>query len=277
MLADLCRASAKRVINSDFCTFLPEKDFSSRLRRPPLAATHATRDLIETRPQGFRPRPPHSVSSSSRWSKGFDFFVDKLAITVDTLEDQIIGGSLAGVRRNLSELRRTRVRLYRHISGLRVLFRRLERDRDKDLEEESETVAQPEFAISNQLLQRVDQLDHDVSVLGERTRMLQDEVAALRTEETNRHLRVLSILTIVFMPPTFIAGLLGMNLKGIPSQTAIMVSGRGPPSPFSPPSSSSGSCAASASSTRTIGISPFPLFMDKGVMDDLVLRTTPLR
>lgn len=35
-------------------------------------------------------------------------------------------------------------------------------------------------------------------------------------EETNRNLRALSIVTIMLLPPTLIAGFFGMNLKGLP-------------------------------------------------------------
>jgi zinc transporter len=38
----------------------------------------------------------------------------------------------------------------------------------------------------------------------------------MMTEETNRHLHVLSILTTLLLPPTLIAGIFGMNTKGLP-------------------------------------------------------------
>jgi zinc transporter len=38
----------------------------------------------------------------------------------------------------------------------------------------------------------------------------------MMTEETNRHLHVLSILTTLLLPPTLIAGVFGMNTKGLP-------------------------------------------------------------
>jgi zinc transporter len=45
---------------------------------------------------------------------------------------------------------------------------------------------------------------------------LQEEVTLSLGEETNRHLHALSILTALLLPPTFIAGVYGMNVKGIP-------------------------------------------------------------
>ncbi len=34
-------------------------------------------------------------------------------------------------------------------------------------------------------------------------------------EETNKHLHVLSMLTMLFLPPTLITGVFGMNTKGL--------------------------------------------------------------
>ena len=69
--------------------------------------------------------------------------------------------------------------------------------------------------MATRICQQTDQLDHEIVTLRERTRLLQEEVGGMLAEETNRHLRVLSVLTILFMPPTFIGGLFGMNLKGM--------------------------------------------------------------
>ena len=66
------------------------------------------------------------------------------------------------------------------------------------------------------LLQRIDGLHHDVQSVQDRARLLQDEIAARSASRTNRQLYVLSILTALFMPATFITGLFGINVKGLP-------------------------------------------------------------
>ena len=66
------------------------------------------------------------------------------------------------------------------------------------------------------LIQRLDELDHEVIELRDRARLLQEELGARVAEQTNRHLRLLAVLTALFLPPTLIAGLLGMNLDGAP-------------------------------------------------------------
>jgi zinc transporter len=56
---------------------------------------------------------------------------------------------------------------------------------------------------AGRIAQRLDSLD-------------QEEITALTAEETNRHLYVLSILTTLFLPPTLVTGVFGMNTKGLP-------------------------------------------------------------
>ncbi len=50
----------------------------------------------------------------------------------------------------------------------------------------------------------------------ERARLLQDEIAALSANRTNRQLYVLALLTALFLPATFITGLFGINVKACP-------------------------------------------------------------
>ena len=66
------------------------------------------------------------------------------------------------------------------------------------------------------LAQRLDALDHEIVEIRDRARLLQEEITALTAEETNRHLHVLAILTTLFLPPTLITGMFGMNVKGLP-------------------------------------------------------------
>jgi len=56
----------------------------------------------------------------------------------------------------------------------------------------------------------------DMQSLQERIKLLQEEVAAQVNEQNNRSLFVLTIVTVLALPINLIAGLLGMNVGGIP-------------------------------------------------------------
>jgi zinc transporter len=65
---------------------------------------------------------------------------------------------------------------------------------------------------------RMDGLVDDLESLQERARTLQDELKAREVEKTNKRLTVLSIVSALLLPPTFITGIFGMNVTGLPFQ-----------------------------------------------------------
>ena len=56
----------------------------------------------------------------------------------------------------------------------------------------------------------------DSAALGERVKILQEELAALIGERSNRTLFVLTVVTVLALPFNVIGGLFGMNVGGIP-------------------------------------------------------------
>ncbi|MGO4380559.1 transporter [Pseudoduganella sp. RAF53_2] len=128
---------------------------------------------------------------------------------VDGIEDSLLSGKLRYKRADLGLMRRVLVRLQRLLAPEpAALFRLLQRpptwvseaDR-QELRESSE-----EFAVTL----------NDMAALQERIKALQEEIAALVNEANNRSLYVLTIVTVLALPINLIAGLLGMNVGGIP-------------------------------------------------------------
>jgi zinc transporter len=136
---------------------------------------------------------------------------DRLEVQLDEIEDKVaISGGGKAERLSLGQLRRTGVKLHRSLAGLRTLFHRLERQGPQEIN--------PALRLSvSRLAQNLDGLDHDIIQLRDRAHFLQDEVAASMAEEANRHLSILAIVTTLFLPPTLISGVYGMNIKGIPA------------------------------------------------------------
>ena len=142
---------------------------------------------------------------------GIDEIGGELETKLDDIEDQLVLRSIGAARRSLAGVRRTSVRLRRHLSGLRAILYRLERQGPKGID--------PRLQLKvGRLIQRLDELDHCVLEIRERGYRLQDEVSATINEETNRHLHLLSILTSLLLPPTLVAGVFGMNTKWLPFQ-----------------------------------------------------------
>ena len=136
--------------------------------------------------------------------------VVRLSDETDSVEDHVLSGRFDDGPKRVGAVRRTAVRLHRQLSGLHLLFRRFAETHS------GRTAPESVKACAARLLQRVDGLHHDVQSVQERARLLQDEIAARSAGQTNRQLYILSILTALFLPATFITGLFGINVKGLP-------------------------------------------------------------
>ncbi len=128
---------------------------------------------------------------------------------VDRIEDSLLAGRVETKRSELGSLRRVFVRLRRLLAPEpSALFRLLSRPpawfHEDDVQELR--AASEEFsAVLN-----------DLTALQERTKLLQEEISAHTTEQTNRSVFLLTMVTVLALPINMIAGLLGMNVGGIP-------------------------------------------------------------
>ena len=134
----------------------------------------------------------------------------KLSDELDGIEDHILDERMHGDRQRLGPIRRDSVRLHRQLLGLRAVFHRLEEDGS------AQDLPAAAIAAAARIAQRLDALDRDMTLASERSRLLQEEISARLAEQSNRQLYTLSILTALFLPPTFITGLFGINTKGLP-------------------------------------------------------------
>ena len=128
---------------------------------------------------------------------------------VDTSEDQLLAGRLTRKREDLGALRRVLVRLQRLLAPEpAALFRLLQRPPAWIAQEDRQDLRQAteEFTV----------VLTDLVSLQERIKLLQEEIAAQVNEDNNRSLFILTIVTVMALPINLIAGLLGMNVGGMP-------------------------------------------------------------
>lgn len=134
----------------------------------------------------------------------------RLADELDEIEDHILDERVRGERRRLGPIRRDAVRLHRQLLGLRAVFHRLE------TAAADEQVPDVAIAAASRIAQRLDALDRDMVLLADRSRLMQEELSSYLAQASNRQLYMLSVLTALFLPPTLVTGLFGMNTKGLP-------------------------------------------------------------
>lgn len=128
---------------------------------------------------------------------------------VDEIEDKLLSGRLEKKRANLGALRRLLVRLQRLLAPEpAALFRLLKLPPHWMDEEDVEDLRQSTEEFNVVL--------SDMAALQERIKLLQEEIAGRVAEANNRSLFVLTIVTVLALPINIIAGLLGMNVGGVP-------------------------------------------------------------
>ena len=112
-------------------------------------------------------------------------------------------------RANLGNARRLLIRLQRLLAPEpSALFRLLNRPPIWMEEDDLQNFRQSTEEFSTVL--------RDMTSLQERIKLLQEEIAAYINEQNNRSLFVLTTVTVLALPINIIAGLLGMNVGGIP-------------------------------------------------------------
>ena len=128
---------------------------------------------------------------------------------VDAIEDALLAGRVERHGAELASLRRLAVRLQRLLAPDPGALNR--------------TIANPPDWLSGADTQLLRQASEDFAValrdigaLQERIKLLQDETSARVAEENNRSLFLLTMVTVMALPINLIAGLLGMNVAGIP-------------------------------------------------------------
>ena len=125
------------------------------------------------------------------------------------MEEQLLAKRISVRRSELGSLRRMLVRLQRLLAPEpAAFFRLLSRPPDWIAEEQLQNLQQAAEKFSGAI--------NETTALVERVKQLQEELAALVSEQTNRTLFLLTMVTVLALPINLVAGLFGMNVGGIP-------------------------------------------------------------
>jgi len=129
---------------------------------------------------------------------------DKIIELEDALLDQRVPprGELALIRKQIIVMRR-------YMAPQRDVYARLASERLGWMDDDERRRMQE---IADRLGRGLDDLDASVA----RTAVLADEITTVMADAMNRRTYTMSLLAMVFLPTTFLTGLFGVNLGGIP-------------------------------------------------------------
>jgi len=177
-------------------------------RRDGLNAPEAMRKSLR---KGRRVESPAALLEAivGKVAGGVEIQAEALANELDMVEERVIVDASGDHPRRLARVRRLAVRLHRLLATQRSLINRFEHR----MERLSHSALHLD---TGKLAQRLDWLDHEIVALRDRAHLLQEEVSLKMTDQTNRNLQVLAIVTTVFLPASLIAAIFGMNVGGLP-------------------------------------------------------------
>jgi len=186
----------------------PHRIITSRRRR-----LKSIQDLQQNLGQGTGPSDPGSFLLQLIDRIGFrtSQTVAELEDAIDALEEQFNTErqAIPRLRGDLSNLRRQCAVLRRHIAPQRDALERLSR----------ETAPMLSDNLRLQLREEADKFRRyveDLDLARERAMVAHEQLQAIIAEEQNQRMFLLSIVAAIFLPLSFVTGLLGMNVGGIP-------------------------------------------------------------
>jgi zinc transporter len=135
--------------------------------------------------------------------------VNEIEAAVDTAEEWVLGAFDPALRAELGQLRRKTAAIRRYLAPQRDALDRLYRTPGDLLSSEE----------ANELREQADRITRyleDLDLARERAVVLQEEMLGQMAQEQNSRMYLLSVVAAVFLPLTFVTGLLGMNVAGLP-------------------------------------------------------------
>ena len=132
----------------------------------------------------------------------------ELGAQLDKIEDRVLADRSGLDRLPLGPLRRELSRHYREFASLRSAIHRAGFARL--------TGENPLASHLPLMHQNAEDFERDAGALQDRARLLYEEINTRIAATTNRSLSALTVISTLLLPPTFVAGALGMNVGGIP-------------------------------------------------------------
>ena len=171
----------------------------------------SVQDLREQLDQGQGPKSSGEFLAAlvGRLADRIGGFVDTIEDRLSSIEESESGDAVQVRRRSLALLRRQIASVRRFVAPQRDALDRLYRNPGTLLSDSE----------SNSLREEADRVTRyleDLDLARERAVVLQEELLNELAQQQNTRMYVLSVVAAIFLPLTFVTGLLGMNVGGLP-------------------------------------------------------------
>lgn len=177
------------------------------LSRRRLAAT----EMVVAKMEAGKIRDSGDLVAAFAWaiSTQLDPEVSRLGDTLDEIESDLEEAKLYRLRRDITAVRSEAIGFRRFVAPDRDALRTL-------AETDFEWLAQDDRLHIVEAADRFARMTEELEAVRERAALLHEQISDLRAEQLDKRGLMISIVAFIFLPLTFITGLLGMNVEGIP-------------------------------------------------------------
>lgn len=184
-----------------------ERLISVRLR-PLMTPRDMLREMLEDR-TGARNIPELFLRLTERLTERMNSVVVGLDESLDAIEEQLGDQSGQELRSRVSDVRQTAVGLRRYIGPQREALSEIQIIRPSWLKGEHDVLLRES---ANKLQRYVEDLD----ATRDRAIVIRDELSNRQADAMNARMYALSVIAGIFLPLSFLTGLLGINVGGMP-------------------------------------------------------------
>lgn len=172
---------------------------------------YALADLQARLLEGVGPKTPGQilVQLTDTISDRIRDVVNNQQDLVDEIDEAMLESVTPELRRKLAVPRRQAMTIRRYLAPQRDMISRLSIEPTPLLSDHDRVLLRE---VADELTRLVEELD----LLRERAALIQEQMAAMASEQMNRTMYVLSLVAAIFLPLGLITGLLGVNVGGIP-------------------------------------------------------------
>lgn len=171
----------------------------------------AVADLLEALQHGQGPCSAQALLAEllDRLTWHFEDVIASIEERVSLLEEVTARSVTSDSLNNIAELRRQAISLRRYLSPQREAMARLVADTGSWLTE-------PDRLVIREAADRLQRLLEDIDLAREHATIAQEDLQSRLSDRLGSRMYVLAVITCLFLPLTFITGLFGVNLGGIP-------------------------------------------------------------
>lgn len=178
------------------------------VRKRKLKAVHETRIALE---KGIGPKTTGEFIAqlADGLCTHMEPTLNLLNDQIDAAEEKVLEQPDVKLRQEIVDIRKQAIIFHRYLAPQRDALARLKLSEQKWLHIADKRVLQ-------ECYDRITRYVEDLDAIRDRAQIVHDELVFALNDKLNKNTFLLSTVSSIFLPLTFVTGLLGMNVKGIP-------------------------------------------------------------